>query len=403
MYKDEGYETFTRTGDIYSLFYERGLQLTKKDTGLLCYITSNKWMRTGYGEKTRGFLANHNPLKIIDLGGEVFDSATVDTNILLIENTENLNITLALNVSKEKNITSFDGYNNKWVTIKDLTSDTWTISSEIEQSIKSKIESVGTPLKEWDINIYRGILTGYNDAFIIDSEKKYELIAQDPKSSEIIKPILRGRDIKNYKTNFADLWLINTHNGIRGKIPRIDVEKDYPAVYNHLLMYEEILKKRQDKGDHWSNLRNCAYIEEFEKEKIAFPVVNRKWSFIFVEKGVQILAPMRFITSDSKESLLYIKSVFGGRLIKWWWKNFGNMQDDNGYQMDNYIVEQVPIPLDNSKESSLITEITFNIIANKEKGVDTSELESQIDQLVYQLYNLTPEEITLVEESIKKE
>lgn len=137
------------------------------------------------------------------------------------------------------------------------------ISTSIERRIKEKIENIGTPLRDWEINIYRGILTGYNEAFIIDETKKNELIAADPKSAEIIRPILRGRDIKRYGTEFADLWIINTHNGLRDKgIKALKIE-DYPVIKSHLDKYFDQLQKRADKGDTPYNLRNCAYTDYF--------------------------------------------------------------------------------------------------------------------------------------------
>lgn len=146
------------------------------------------------------------------------------------------------------------------------TSDSWVILSPIEQSIKNKIESVGTPLKDWDINIYRGVLTGYNEAFIISTEKRNEILKncktsqERKKTEEIIRPILRGRDIKRYSYDWADLWLINTHNGVRGKIPRIDIN-EYLAVKEHLDNYWTKIQRRSDQGDTPYNLRNCAYLD----------------------------------------------------------------------------------------------------------------------------------------------
>ena len=144
--------------------------------------------------------------------------------------------------------------------------DNWVILSDIEQSIKRKIEAAGTPLKEWDINIYRGILTGFNDAFVISTEKRDEILAscktddERERSASIIRPILRGRDIKRYGHDWSNLWLINTHNGVKGQIPRIHIE-DYPAIKAHLDMFWEKIKKRADKGDTPYNLRNCAYLD----------------------------------------------------------------------------------------------------------------------------------------------
>ena len=142
----------------------------------------------------------------------------------------------------------------------------WVILSPIEQSIKQKIEAVGTPLKDWDINIYRGVLTGCNEAFIISTEKRDEILAncqteeERKRTEELIRPILRGRDIKRYGYNWANLWLINTHNGIRGKLERIHIE-NYPAVKEHLDQYWDKISKRADKGDTPYNLRNCAYLD----------------------------------------------------------------------------------------------------------------------------------------------
>ncbi|MDR2651615.1 MAG: Eco57I restriction-modification methylase domain-containing protein, partial [Prevotellaceae bacterium] len=197
-YKNMNYQVFERTGDIYCLFYERGYQLLKQQ-GLLCFITSNKWMRAGYGENTRKFFAEKtNPELFIDFAGvKVFESATVDTNILMFSKDKNRQQTQACIVKKD-GIKDLGVFVRQNASICNFNSDSWVILSPVEQSIKAKIEAVGTPLKDWDINIYRGILTGYNDAFIISGEKRKELIEQDPKSAEIIRPILRGRDIKRY-------------------------------------------------------------------------------------------------------------------------------------------------------------------------------------------------------------
>ena len=239
IYEPCGYDTFARTGDIYCLFYERGYQLLKRG-GHLCYITSNKWMRAGYGEKTRNFLATKtNPKLLIDFAGvKIFESATVDTNILLFEKAANSHHTIcAITKSNDKNnineLSDFVKQNHSVNCFN--TSDSWVILSPIEQSIKRKIESVGTPLKDWDINIYRGVLTGYNEAFIISTEKRDEILAncnsekERTCTAEIIRPILRGRDIKKYSYDWAGLWLIATFPA-----KHYDIEQ-YPALKEYLL------------------------------------------------------------------------------------------------------------------------------------------------------------------------
>ena len=276
LYADCNYKTYARTGDIYCLFYERGYQLLKPN-GHLCYITSNKWMRAGYGEKTREFFAkNTNPLLLIDFAGvKIFESATVDTNILLFAKAVNEHKTLCAVTNKQnkdsvKNLSVFVQQSGSECEFSN--SDSWVILSPIEQSIKRKIEAVGTPLKDWDIQINYGIKTGYNDAFIINTEKRDEILSncqsedERTRTAELIRPILRGRDIKRYGYNWANLWLINTHNGIRGKLERVHIE-DYPAIKAHLDQYWDRISKRADKGDTPYNLRNCAYLRIFLSQK----------------------------------------------------------------------------------------------------------------------------------------
>jgi hypothetical protein len=399
LYKEQGFQTFERTGDIYCLFYEKGIELLK-DYGILCYITSNKWMRAGYGEKTRAFFCQHRPLQLIDLGSGIFESATVDTNILIIQKTPQKPqhyALKALDISKEKHLDSLDTFQNRWITLKNLSAESWMISNPIEQRIKEKIERIGKPLKDWDIQINYGIKTGFNEAFIIDGATKERLIAQDPKSAEIIKPLLRGRDIKRYKAEFADLWLINSHNGIREKgIPRIDVKKDYPAIYAHLKQYEPQLKKRQDKGDHWTNLRNCAYLEEFEKEKIIYPNMTLFLPFIYDDIGY-FINDKGFILSSNAISLKFLVGYFNSRLAhRWIRENCPELQGGTR-ELRKIFFENIPIPMLSESEQKPIVALVEKILAGKERGEDTTGLEREIDELVYGLYGLSAEEIAVVE------
>ena len=205
-------------------------------------------------------------------------------------------------------------------------SESWVILSEIEQRIKTKIEAVGTPLKNWDINIYRGILTGYNEAFIIDKTKRDEILAnckteeERQKTAEIIRPILRGRDIKRYSYEFADLYLINTHNGVKEKgIKRINIE-DYPAVKAHLDLFYPQLEKRADQGDTPYNLRNCAYIEDFSKQKIVYSNMCSEPSFYLDENGFLTNQKCFILTG---EYLKFLIAFFNSTLFKYtFWDNF---------------------------------------------------------------------------------
>jgi len=212
MFEKQNYQTFARTGDIYTLFYEKGLQILKEN-GILCYITSNKWMRAGYGEKPDQFFLQYNPLLLIDLGPGIFESATVDTNILIIQKSHNQNQLKGLTYADKKQAIA-DAVKEKAIVLEKLSKDAWFIGSQAEQRLKEKIERIGKPLKDWDVNIYRGVLTGLNEAFIITTEKRNEILANCKDEAErqrteaIIKPILRGRDIKRYYYQWAGLWVI---------------------------------------------------------------------------------------------------------------------------------------------------------------------------------------------------
>jgi len=390
------YKTYEKTGDIYSLFYEKGYQILK-DGGLLAYITSNKWMRANYGKSTRNyFLEYTQPLLLVDLGSGVFKEATVDANILIFKKQPFQKPFEALDVSRQKNTENLYAFKNKTLYIYPPKDESWIIASPLEQTIKQKIERIGKPLKEWDINIYRGILTGYNEAFIIDGKKKNELIAQDPKSAEIIKPILRGKDIKRYKAQFADLWLINTHNGIKNKgIPRIEVEKDYPAIYHHLKQYESQLIKRQDQGDHWTNLRDCAYIREFEKEKIVFTKASKIQSFTYDDKGDFVLNTSYILVG---KKIKYLLALLNSKLFQFAFKRFYQSGGIDG-EMTVQSVEQIPIVYPNARQEKNINKFVEQILAKKRVGQDTTALEAQIDRMVYELYGLTEKEIKIVEQN----
>ena len=290
LYADCNYKTYARTGDIYCLFYERGYQLLKPN-GHLCYITSNKWMRAGYGEKTREFFAkNTNPLLLIDFAGvKIFESATVDTNILLFAKAVNEHKTLCAVTNKQnkdsvKNLSVFVQQSGSECEFSN--SDSWVILSPIEQSIKRKIEAVGTPLKDWDIQINYGIKTGYNDAFIINTEKRDEILSncqsedERTRTAELIRPILRGRDIKRYGYNWTGLYLIATFPS-----RHYDIEK-YPAVKNYLLGFGierleqtgkshivngEKIKARKKTNNKWFETQDSiSYWEDFSKQQIVW-------------------------------------------------------------------------------------------------------------------------------------
>ena len=393
LYEPCGYKTFAKTGDIYCLFYERGYQLLKPN-GYLCYITSNKWMRAGYGEKTRDFFAkNTNPQLLVDFAGvKIFESATVDTNILLFAKATNEHKTLCAVTNKQnkdsvKNLSVFVQQNGSECDFNN--SDSWVILSPIEQSIKRKIEAVGTPLKDWDINIYRGVLTGYNEAFIISTEKRNEILAncqteeERTRTAELIRPILRGRDIKRYGYDWAGLWLINTHNGIKGKLPRIHIE-NYPAVKAHLDQYWDKISKRADKGDTPYNLRNCAYLEDFNKPKIIYPNMTKYMPFVYDNKAYCTNQKCFVITG---QSIAYLTAFFNSSLFKFCFReSFPELQGGTR-EMSKIFFDKIPVMQVTNETNTQFKSVVDDIqeAYNKSKAMT-------IDAMIFDLYNLSEKE-----------
>ena len=404
LYEGCGYSTFARTGDIYCLFYEHGWQLLKK-VGHLCYITSNKWMRAGYGEKTRGFFANKtNPMLLIDFAGvKIFESATVDTNILLFSKSSNQHKTVCAVTNKQnkdsvKNLSDFVQQQNS---VCDFgSSESWVVLSPIEQSIKKKIEAVGTPLRDWNINIYRGVLTGCNEAFIINTEKRDEILAncqtddERTRTAELIRPILRGRDIKRYGYVDNGLFLINTHNGIRNKLPRIDIN-DYPAVKTHLDQYWDRISTRADKGDTPYNLRNCAYLEDFSKPKVVYMEIqtdNPEEGYPFpcysYDDNRCIVLNTAYIMSSETTDPRYVLGILNSRLGKFLVKLYVTQLQERQFRMLSQYVMKFPIAHPTKEQENEMIHLVQDVLVHQSLAS-----EKRIDNLAFQIYGLTEIEI----------
>jgi type II restriction/modification system DNA methylase subunit YeeA len=417
MYEKNNYLTFARTGDIYALFYEKGLQILKNN-GILCFITSNKWMRAGYGEKLRKFFTQYNPKTLIDLGPGVFESATVDTNILIIQKAKPTNgfALKALTLTKENGTDIQKQLNEKGTTLTKLTQDAWFIGSSAEQKLKEKIERIGKPLKDWDVNIYYGIKTGLNEAFIITTEKRNEILANCKDEEErrrteaIIKPILRGRDIKRYTYEWAGLWVIATFPALRLNID------DYPTLKKYLLdkfdirQLEQSGKKypelgfdaRKKTGNKWFETQDqIAYYHEFEKEKVVYSEIVRKPQFYYDRDNFYVEATSFLMTGKNSK---YVCGLLNSKPITYFFKQWyaGGGLGEEGYRYKKAFLENLPLPPITSANLPIVEQIEAlvdNILLAKQSNpqTDTSILEREIDQLVYKLYELTEEEIKIIE------
>ena len=392
LYEAMNFESYERTGDIYALFYEKGISLLK-EKGVLCFITSNKWMRAGYGKSLRKYFIKKRPLKLLDLGAGIFEAATVDTNILLIQNENPVdNSVKAVTVTKKTNLLKLT--DNIFTKLKDLSENSWVVLSPIEQSIKEKVERVGIPLKDWDIKINYGIKTGFNDAFIIDGETKERLIEEDPKSAEIIRPILRGRDIKRYKAEFANLWLINIHNGIKEKgLKPINID-DYPSVKNHLNHFEPKLSKRADQGETQYNLRNCAYMDDFFRPKIIYPNMTKYLPFFYDDEVHYFHNDKSFhITGDLIE---YLVCFLNSSLFKFCFiDNFPELQGGTR-ELRKIFLDKIPVLKITTKQNAVFEKLIKEIKKCKSQNFGTKELEIEVDKNLFELYGLTVEEKNII-------
>lgn len=411
------YKIYKGTSDIYTYFFELGHKVLK-DSGILSFITSNKYTRSGYGESLREFiLENTTILNYIDLNGiKVFDSASVDTSIISFKKKKpKKDTTFCYLAPKEIKENSLYESNSQKLKQSSLSKEGFHFSDEATQNLKAKIESLGTPLKEWDISIYRGILTGYNEAFIITTEKRDEILAkckdeaEKERTAKLIKKMLRGRDIKRYSYEWVGLWLINTHNSYQdskgNKIPPIDIN-EYPALKAY---FDEIGKNhkgkgkglfdREDQGITPYNLRNCAYLEEFEKEKIVWAEMTDTPSFMYDNNNFLTNQTCYFLIHENNK---YLLGILNSKLIYNYMKSISSNLGDGAFRWIKQYIEKLPIPKIDSTNKALSDEIISlveQILDSKAKDptTDTKELESKIDFLVYKLYHLTDDEIKIIE------
>ncbi|WP_231214547.1 Eco57I restriction-modification methylase domain-containing protein [Helicobacter pylori] len=409
---------YNSTADIYTYFFALSYHLLK-EKGFNAFITSNKYARAKYGAKLRELLLKKTTIvSYMELNAlKVFESAAVDTSIMSFIKQE---------PPKESEFKYYEPIPNDKDDLKStrtlcmrqnaLSTESFIFANSTLLDLRDKMESVGTPLKDWGIQINYGIKTGANEAFIIPTEKREEILnacktQEERKRTEaLIKPILRGKDIKRYSYEWAGEWVINTHNGytsnLKFKIPPIDIEK-YPTLKSHLDSHWDTIATRSDQGDTPYHLRNCAYLEDFEKEKIVYGEIVQEPRFYLdngeCELGYFYAEATSFILTG--EHLRYLLGMLHSKLITFAFKTFyaGGGLGESGYRYKKAFIERLPIPKvtpQNQKLAHKITDCAKAILEAKEKDpkANTQKLEKEIDALVYQLYNLTDEEIKIIEE-----
>ena len=401
LLEKQAFQSFAKTGDIYCLFYEKGATLLAENA-VLCFITSNKWMRAGYGEKLRTFLAKQTqPKLLIDFAGiKVFENATVDTNILLFTKKSDKQKLLPTQCCvTKKNFTNLvDFVRENSCHCQFSANESWVILSPIEQQIKSKIEKQGVPLKDWNVNINYGIKTGFNEAFIIDTATKNKILEncqtddERQRSEKLMRLLLRGRDIKRYSYKWEDLWLICTFPALH-----LDIE-EFPAIKNHLLSFgiERLeqsgktyngVKSRKKTNNKWFETSdNIAYYKEFDKPKIVCPGVAQEFCFAFDKNGDFCdLAPAYFISGKNLE---FLTCLLNSKLIEFVYCNFYATQlGENGLRL--YVRDIIEFPIIRPDSAT----------ATKFAKLLQQQNYSQIDAEVYALYKLNEQEISIIENS----
>tara|TARA_R110001599_G_scaffold41314_2_gene124989 strand:+ start:15088 stop:18864 length:3777 start_codon:yes stop_codon:yes gene_type:complete len=403
------FKTFSSMGDLYALFYERGNQIMHEN-GVLCYITGSAWMRTNYGQSLRNYFNQETQLlDVIDLSDcEIFESATVLTSIISFTKKQEIREPVkAIRFTRKDQTKLFNlaaEVEQNHTLISEFPESSWIILEPKFNAIKEKVEAQGKALKEWNIKINRGILTGFNDAFVIDKEAKSKLISEDSKSEEIIKPLLRGRDVHRYYFEDSDLFLIGT-------FPSLSLDIDaYPAIKKHLENYLPKLKqtgetfinesgnkertRKKTSGEWFETQDSIAYWEDFTKPKIIYPNMTKFLPFTLDLDGNYTNQKCFILTG---ECVFYLTAFLNSKLFRFCFEESFPELQGNTRELNKVIFETIPVKeIENEKP---FIELVSQILVGKKQNssVDTADLETQIDQFIYQLYELTEEEIEIIE------
>ncbi|MCT7951724.1 BREX-1 system adenine-specific DNA-methyltransferase PglX [Ancylothrix sp. C2] len=406
------YDCYTGVADLYVYFYERGFNLLRNG-GYLSYISSNKYFRAGYGEKLRKLLAEKAKIEyLIDFGDAAVFEAIAYPSIILVRNDspENHRVKV-LNWQEDKSIADF----NK-VFLQDcfemeqsqLTADGWRLESSAVLNLLDKLRKNGTPLGEYvNGRFYRGILTGFNEAFVVDRETRDGLIAEDSSSADVLKPFLRGRDVKRWCVDYKDLWLLfipwhfplHNDSSIQGASLAAETafKKQYPAIYKHLLKFKDQLSSRNQAETgvryEWYALQRCAasYWQEFEEQKIFIPAITQNVEYAADYIGYFGNDKTSICVTDNVKFLL---GLLNSKILGWFIRQIAPTKQGGFYEFKPTYVTQIPIPTASESEKQKIESLVQKCLDAKGQGV--VEWEAEIDEIVAGLYGLTEEEMRII-------
>jgi len=403
------YSTFNGIADISVCFFEKGLNLLKEN-GQLCFINSNKFFISEYGKQLREFLTNYNNTEIINLEQiPVFDEALVSTSIIHIEK------------QKQNDEFQFVEFYKELVTpeifIKELSkrkaiykadylkNSSWIFNKPAEDRIIEKIKSKGQTIDNIStIKIRMGIKTGFDDAFIIDSEI-YNHLSKNKQNKEILVKVLRGKDIHKYSVDFKNYWLINSHNGLQNKNEAINVKKDYSEVFEYFKSIDtktgKSVSERSDKGKHWTNLRSCAFLDDFEKDKIVWGLISGIWGFAFDSNSYYVTSASAFLISE-KIPLKFLLALFNSRLFQFYFDKTGEYTAGGAYVLKKKNIEKFVIPTKEPDYQPFI-DLVDKILVAKEQKQEILDFEKELNKMVYTLYEIEePEQLEIEEILIKR-
>lgn len=422
-YAKQKYETYAGTADLYTYFIEKGVKLLN-EKGLFGIIVANKWMRARYGKPLRIWLKQRDIREIIDFGDlRVFQDATTYPCIITISSKDSASeVFLASTVESLtfKTLADYVERSKFAVNQANLNDNGWSLISEVIQELLQKITAQGVKLAKYssEVGIYRGILTGLNEAFVIDVETKERLIEEHDSSAKVIKPFLKGRDIKRYTTPTAKRFVILIPSGWTNKNMSEDhnawdvVKDTYPAVAEYLKPFEGKAEKRWDKGDYWWELRPCDYYAEFEKPKLMLPDISLRGNFILDETGEKYCANTAYIIGSADK---YLLGILNSRLITFFYENVSSKYRGGYLRFIYQYLEVIPIreinfdnPADVAMHDNMVNLVETMLDWHKQlpglSGIQREMVEAQIetadreiDALVYRLYGLTDDEIGIVE------
>lgn len=401
------YHCYTGVADLYVYFFEGGVGWLKPD-GVLCYICSNKYFRAGYGKKLRAFLGKRTTVRqLIDFGDAPLFTAIAYPSILLLQKTKpQENKLIAFNWEPGPPVTEFEPiFHKKRFTMPQtaLTGDGWRLERREVLALLEKLRAAGKPLGEYvDGRFYYGIKTGLNEAFVVNRATRDRLIAEHPSSADLLKPFLRGRDLKRWQVQFADQYLIKIESSANKKHPwsgKPEKEAEqifartYPAIYAYFQPLRKRLIKRYDQGQYFWELRACIYWEEFENQKIIYPDIAQDGEFSIDQQGYYS-GDTTFIMQTNETWLL---GLLNSKTTYWFYTHISTTIRGGFIRFKTQYVSEIPIP--DSTNTKQIDGLSRQILAAKQADptADVSALEREIDELVYALYGLTPAEIALIE------